>query len=415
MSSAACNHSLPSKKTVLFGERPASWRRRGLIRPVRAQHRCEGSIPPALRLTLQASPGGSQEAFPDPFRRGDTSAWRGRFNSCPAFIIHAKVALGVWPVAGRPLLGLVVFMLHHSIWAPKKFSIPHFVGVQKDLDSVECTQQLGVTAQQKNPELARQGQHGANNNPAAKRQNAASHLHSCTVSCPSQRESTVANVLKREKQLQVIHLLVEGNSLRSIERLTGVQKKTVGRLLLRIGNACRELLDERMRDLTLQHVQVDEIWTFVQKKQSRLTTLERAYRGDIGDMFLWVPLDTDTKLIPTFAVGKRSADMARRLMVDLRGRLVRKSYKPHDSDAHAYKPGGYEPITQISTDGFTPYPEAVDLAFGPNVKYGTIIKEYRNAVRPYTPSEIVGTAPPGRPGHKREPRAFDMHVARRAQ
>jgi IS1 family transposase len=201
----------------------------------------------------------------------------------------------------------------------------------------------------------------------------------------------MANVLKREKQLAVIHLLCEGNSLRSIERLTGVQKKTVGRLLLKVGAACRELLDERMRDLTLAHVQVDEIWTFVQKKQSRLTIDERAYRGDIGDMYLWVALDTDTKLVPTFAVGKRSADMARRLMVDLRSRLVAPARKPHDSDAHAYKAEGYEPITQISTDGFSPYPEAVDLAFGPHVKFGTIIKEYKNANMAYTPSEMVGT------------------------
>jgi len=69
----------------------------------------------------------------------------------------------------------------------------------------------------------------------------------------------MANVLPKEKQLQVIHLLVEGNSIRSIERLTGVQKKTVMRLLVKVGNGCRELLDERMRELDLRHVQCDEI------------------------------------------------------------------------------------------------------------------------------------------------------------
>ena len=115
------------------------------------------------------------------------------------------------------------------------------------------------------------------------------------MAAPVKGELSWPTCLKREKQLQVIHFLVEGNSIRSIERLTGVQKKTVGRLLLKVGNACRELLDERLRDLTLDHVQVDEIWTFVQKKQARLTTLERAYRGDIGDMFLWVPLDPENQ------------------------------------------------------------------------------------------------------------------------
>jgi hypothetical protein len=65
--------------------------------------------------------------------------------------------------------------------------------------------------------------------------------------------------------------------------------------------------------------------------------------------------------------------------------------RPHDSDAHSYQPGGYRAIVQISTDGFAAYPEAVDLAFGPYVKYRTIIKEYKNANMIYTPSEMVGT------------------------
>lgn len=195
----------------------------------------------------------------------------------------------------------------------------------------------------------------------------------------------MANVLKKEKQLQVVHLLVEGNSIRSIERLTGVQRNTICRLLVKVGRACRELLDERMRDLTLEHVQVDEVWTFVQKKQARLTLAERTLRGDIGDMYLWIGLDEQTKLIPSFAVGKRSADMARRLMVDLRSRLTRKSRDPN------FDRVGFQAVTQISTDGFPAYPEAVDLAFGPFVKFGTIIKDYRNARLPYEPSEMVGT------------------------
>jgi IS1 family transposase len=199
----------------------------------------------------------------------------------------------------------------------------------------------------------------------------------------------MANVLSRARQLQVIHLLAEGNSIRSIERLTGVQKKTVCRLLVSFGTGCRELLDREMRGLALDHLEVDEIWTFVCKKQSRLTTTERAERHDIGDIYLWTILDQQTKLIPTFAIGKRSADNARRLMLDLSKRLVRPL--PHASDAHGFQAGQYEPICQLSTDGFAGYPEAVDLAFGPYVKYGQIIKQFRNANLPYTPSEIVGT------------------------
>jgi IS1 family transposase len=187
----------------------------------------------------------------------------------------------------------------------------------------------------------------------------------------------MANILPKEKQLQVIHLLVEGNSIRSIERLTGVQKKTTMRLLVKFGNACKDLLDERMRDLNLRHVQADEIWTFVGKKENRIPDAEKTHL--IGDQFVYVALDTDTKLIASFAIGKRSADLTRRFMVDLAQRVVTGNIFRN------------EPVVQVSTDGFKCYPEAVDLAFGPNVKFGTIVKDFRNAVRPYTPSEIVGS------------------------
>ena len=93
--------------------------------------------------------------------------------------------------------------------------------------------------------------------------------------------------------------------------------------------------------------------------------------------------------MPSFLIGKRSADNARRFLMDVAGRLV--FPMAHASDPHAYQQGGYAPIIQISTDGFAAYPEAVDLAFGPYVKYGTIIKDYRNATIIYTPSEMVGT------------------------
>ena len=98
--------------------------------------------------------------------------------------------------------------------------------------------------------------------------------------------------------------------------------------------------------------------------------------------------------MPGFLVGKRSADNARRFMQDIAGRLVFPN--AHASDAHSYAAGGYKPITQISTDGFPAYPEAVDLAFGPYVKFGTIIKDYRNATMIYTPSEMVGTRRTGK-------------------
>jgi IS1 family transposase len=205
-----------------------------------------------------------------------------------------------------------------------------------------------------------------------------------------ERVFAMANVLKKDRQLAVIHQLCEGSSVRSTSRITGVNLRTCLRILLKFGNACQTLLDEELRGLELRHVQCDEIWTFVAKKQGRLTAEERQDRADIGDIYLWTALDTDTKLLASYAVGKRSADMARRFMVDLASRLV--VPKPHASDAHGYKAGGYTPIVQISTDAFAAYPEAVDLAFGRHALYGQLIKDYRNSDQPgrYAAPEMVG-------------------------
>lgn len=201
----------------------------------------------------------------------------------------------------------------------------------------------------------------------------------------------MANVLPREKQIEVLHHLVEGNTLRSTARLTGVHRTTIQRLLIRFGEACRRLMDRKFHGLTLDHLEVDEIWTFVEKKQGRLTAEEKATRHDIGEIYLWTALDQETKLIPAFVLGKRSGDNARRFMNDLASRLRRP--KPHNSDVHAFQGGGFEPICQVSADAFAAYPEAVDLAFGPYVKFGTIKKGYRNADQPgrYAPPEMVGT------------------------
>jgi transposase-like protein/IS1 family transposase len=191
-----------------------------------------------------------------------------------------------------------------------------------------------------------------------------------------------------------LRLLVEGMSVRATARTTGLDKATILKLIVTFGDACQRFLDQRMRGLTLDHLQFDEQWTYVAKKQTRLTLTEREESSEVGDMYLWTCIDQTTKLMPGFLIGKRSADNARRFMVDIASRLVFPN--AHASDAHSYMAGGYKPITQISTDCFNAYPEAVDLAFGPYVKFGTIRKEYRNAKMIYTPSEMVGTRRKGR-------------------
>ena len=201
----------------------------------------------------------------------------------------------------------------------------------------------------------------------------------------------MANVMSVEKRNTILRLLVEGNSIRSTCRLMQTCIPSVLRQLVWAGDHSAELMDSRFRGLRLDHLGCDEIWTFCRKKQAQLTTTERELASDIGDIYLWTAFDQQTKLVAAHVVGKRSADMARRLMMKLAGRLEFPA--PHLADARNFQPGHFEPITQISSDGFQAYPEAVDLAIGPYVKFGTLIKDYRNADQPgrYSPGEIVGT------------------------
>ncbi len=198
-----------------------------------------------------------------------------------------------------------------------------------------------------------------------------------------------------EKAKLALRLLVEGNSIRGTVRITGLDKKTVLRLMVLFGNRCRSFLDNQMRGLNLTHLQFDEQHTTVLKKQARLTVDEKAERHDIGEMYIWTCIDRKTKLMPSFRIGKRSADNARRFLSDVAGRLNMPG--PGSADDHDFKSGRFTPVVQISTDGWAGYPEAVDLAFGPYANYGSIIKEYRNASMIYTPSEMVGTK---RTGHR---------------
>ena len=104
----------------------------------------------------------------------------------------------------------------------------------------------------------------------------------------------MARILAPEKQRMALQLLVEGSSLRSITRITGIHRTTVMNLLVRFGDACRQFMDEEILGLRLEHIQCEEIWTFVQKKQARVH-VEDHHNHSIGDMYLWTALDTETK------------------------------------------------------------------------------------------------------------------------
>ena len=102
------------------------------------------------------------------------------------------------------------------------------------------------------------------------------------------------NVTPKEKQLQVLSALVEGNSIRSIERMFDIHRDTITRLLIRVGNNCQKIMDEQLQGFHCRQIQVDEIWTFVKKKEKRLTQEERL-NSNLGDQFVFVALDADTK------------------------------------------------------------------------------------------------------------------------
>ncbi len=199
------------------------------------------------------------------------------------------------------------------------------------------------------------------------------------------------NRMPIEKRNTILRLLCEGNSIRSICRLMQTNIPTVLRQLVWAVERFQSLMEGMFRGLRLQHLEGDEIWTFVGKKLGRMTVEEKRTRGDIGDVYLWYAIDQKTKLIPAFHLGKRTGDNARRTMVKLANTMTFPT--PHETDDHNYRRGLYQPITQISTDGFAGYPEAVDLAFGRFAKFGVIDKDYRNVDMPgrYAPGEIIGT------------------------
>jgi len=183
----------------------------------------------------------------------------------------------------------------------------------------------------------------------------------------------MANNLATEKKVSVISMLAEGNSIRAVERITGVNQNTIMSLNRRVGDACAKIMDEKMRRLNCRNLEIDEIWGFIGAKRNNA-----ARAGAYGDVWTFIALDADTKLIPSFIVGKRDAYHARVFMDDLASRLALR--------------------VQISSDALAAYPDAFDRSFGVDADYGQIVKTYSvtplgNAAAPaavrYSPAEVV--------------------------
>lgn len=182
----------------------------------------------------------------------------------------------------------------------------------------------------------------------------------------------MANNLPTEKQVAVLSALVEGCSVRSAERMTGVHRDTICRLLARVGDGCASLLDEKMVNLGCEQLQLDELWSFVGKKQKQVRSGDDASKGDA---WVYVAIDADTKLVPAFLVGKRTAQNTNAFVADVSARLRNR--------------------VQLSTDGLRMYTDAIAAAFGPaGVDYAQIVKSYEAepvGVGRYSPPRVTST------------------------
>jgi IS1 family transposase len=183
------------------------------------------------------------------------------------------------------------------------------------------------------------------------------------------------NNLSTEKKTLIVSMLAEDSSIRAIERITGVHRDTVMRLGVRVGEACKTIMDTKMRGLSCKQIEVDEIWGYIGKKAKNVKPGER--NTGIGDVWTFIALDAETKIIPSFVVGKRDSYHAQAFMADLAARLTRR--------------------IQISSDALGAYPDAVERAFGSAVDYGQVVKTYsvshlgsfKEAASRYSPAEVI--------------------------
>jgi transposase-like protein len=164
------------------------------------------------------------------------------------------------------------------------------------------------------------------------------------------------NVLPFDRRVEIVSLLVEGCSTRSIERLLGVHHDTTTRFALRVGSACSQLHDNLVHNVAASFIEIDEIWTFVAKKQARLVEGDSA---ELGDQYMFVAMDAESKLVLSYLVGKRTLDNAKVCLDDVRSRVVGRP--------------------QITTDGFSAYVEAVEHAFGDDVDFAMLVAKDQQA------------------------------------
>lgn len=184
------------------------------------------------------------------------------------------------------------------------------------------------------------------------------------------------NKLDTKRRSQVVAALVEGTSIRATCRMTGVAKGTVLKLLVDLGSACEQYQDKALVNLPCKRLQCDEIWAFCYVKAKNVPE-EHAGEWGYGDLWTWTAIDAETKLVPSWAVGRRDAFTGHGFIRDLASRLAHR--------------------VQLTTDGHKVYLEAIEGAFSANVDYAVLVKLYegdhaeRSNEARYSPAQCLGT------------------------
>ena len=164
-----------------------------------------------------------------------------------------------------------------------------------------------------------------------------------------------SHTTRLDDAVKVFTLMTEGMSVRAVSRVTGVHKTTILSLLLTVGMKCARLFDAKMQNVRPRYVQADEAWTFVQKKQKRLKATDPA---EHGDQYVWIALDSETKAVLSYYVGKRDAVSAYEFIGNLNKRMA---------ETHR---------CQITTDGLEGYIPAIEEHFGADVDFAQLVKQY---------------------------------------
>jgi len=202
------------------------------------------------------------------------------------------------------------------------------------------------------------------------------------------------NRLTTEERARIIGCLVEGNSIRATVRMTGAAKNTITKLLVDLGAVCADYQNEALRGLDCRFVECDEIWNFCYAKQKNVPSEHHGSFG-YGDVWTWIAIDADTKLVPSWLVGERNMRDCYTFIEDLRERVNGR--------------------IQLSTDGHATYRGVVGLIFNGEIDWAQLHKHYATTSLPegrYSPPVCTGTTTKIRLGDPDMSRVSTSYVER---